>query len=135
MILIDTSAWIAVFRDQSGATAHALRQMVGAEPIATNGFVKMEVLQGASDVADWSRIAAAFAALVDLPPKADLWENAARIYFDLRRGSVTIRSTIDSCIAQTALDYDVELLHADRDFDRIATVRPLKLRRFISGGS
>lgn len=135
MILIDTSVWIAVYRDQSGATAHALRQTVGAEPIATNGFIKMEVLQGASDDADWSRIAAAFATLVDLPSKPDLWENAARIYFDLRRASVTIRSTVDSCIAQTALDYQVELLHADRDFERVATIRPLKLRRFTFGGS
>ena len=136
MILIDTSVWIATYRDPSGATAHALGQLVGSSPIATNGFIRMEVLQGATDDTDWHRIATAFSALVDLPFKPDIWGNAARIYFDLRRLGVTIRSTIDACIAQTALDQQIELIHADRDFDRIFTVRPaLKLRRLVSGGS
>ena len=136
MILIDTSVWIATYRDRSGAVAIALRNLVGSAPIATTGFIRMEVLQGAADDNDWKRIATEMSALVYLPLKTDIWDNAARIYFDLRHVAITISSTIDACIAQTALDHQVELLHFDRDFDHIHTVRPaLKLRRFVTGGS
>ena len=57
---------------------------------------------------DWKRIATEMSALVYLPLKTDIWDNAARIYFDLRHVGITIRSTIDACIAQTALDHKVE---------------------------
>jgi predicted nucleic acid-binding protein len=51
---------------------------------------------------------------------------AARIYFNCRRKGVTIRSTIDCIIAQTAIEYDLLLLHNDRDFDAIAKIVALK---------
>ena len=51
---------------------------------------------------------------------------AARIDFELRRRGKTVRSPIDCCIAQIALDHDVLLLHRDRDFEVIAGVRPLR---------
>ncbi|WP_339367618.1 PIN domain-containing protein [Picosynechococcus sp. NKBG042902] len=57
------------------------------------------------------------------------WQYAARIYYDLRRGGKTVRSTIDCCIAQLALSYDLVLLHQDRDFEIIKRVRALKEHR------
>ena len=55
-----------------------------------------------------------------------VWDCAARIYFDLKQMGRTIRSTLDCCIAQLCLEHEAMLLHNDRDFDAIATVRPLK---------
>jgi predicted nucleic acid-binding protein len=59
-----------------------------------------------------------------LPNELETYENAARMYYDLRRKSITIRSTIDIFIAQTAIYYDLFLLHKDRDFDFIAQNTP-----------
>jgi predicted nucleic acid-binding protein len=61
-----------------------------------------------------------------LDPTTQSWNGAARIYFDLRRTGRTIRKIIDCCIAQIPIEHDLTLLHNDRDFETIATVRPLK---------
>jgi predicted nucleic acid-binding protein len=52
--------------------------------------------------------------------------SAARTYYDLRRLGRTVRSAIDCCIAQAAIDHQALLLHRDRDFDTIAQIRPLR---------
>jgi len=45
------------------------------------------------------------------------------ILYDLRRVGKTVRSAVDCCMAQIAIESDVLLLHRDRDFE-IAAVRP-----------
>ena len=51
---------------------------------------------------------------------------ATRIYSDLRRQGLTVRSTIDCWIAQMVLDADGKLLHSDEDFETIRRVRELR---------
>ncbi|WP_410503742.1 hypothetical protein [Leptolyngbya sp. 7M] len=41
-----------------------------------------------------------------------------------------VRSPIDCCIAQAALEHDLLLIHNDRDFETIAQVRSLQHFRF-----
>ncbi len=40
-----------------------------------------------------------------------------------------LRSAIDCCIAQAAIDHDVLLVHRDRDIETIAENRPLRQAR------
>jgi predicted nucleic acid-binding protein len=47
---------------------------------------------------------------------AEDWHNAARIFYDLRRQGLTVRGTIDCCIAQIAIAHQATLVHNDRDF-------------------
>ena len=55
-------------------------------------------------------------------------EATAELYRRCRAAGVTVSSTIDCLIAQTAIEYDVTLLQSDRDYERIARVEPkLKL--------
>lgn len=65
----------------------------------------------------------------DFEARDETWAGAARIYFDLRRRGLTVGSPIDCCIAQIALEYDVLLLHRDRDFEAIAGVRTFREER------
>jgi len=60
----------------------------------------------------------------------ETWPAAARLFFDLRRKGLTVRSTIDCCIAQLAMEQGLILLHNDRDFDTIASVHPLRHLRW-----
>ena len=53
--------------------------------------------------------------------------SAARIFYDCRRRGITLRGSIDCFVAQLALENDAVLLHNDEDFDRISSVRPLRL--------
>jgi len=59
------------------------------------------------------------------------WSAAARIYFDLRRKGLTVRSPIDCCIAQLALQFDALLIHRDHDFEQISRVRALRERYLL----
>jgi predicted nucleic acid-binding protein len=65
-----------------------------------------------------------------IEPTEDSWQAAARIYYDLRRQGLTVRSSIDCCIAQAALEHNLLLIHNDRDFETIVEVRSLKHLRF-----
>ncbi len=58
------------------------------------------------------------------------WRAAARIYFDLRRQGMTVRSPIDCCIAQIALENRLLLLHNDRVFFVISKIRPLQTKHW-----
>ncbi len=130
MILIDTSVWINVFRDRSGRRARLLSDGVGQQIVATAPVVLCEVLQGALNDAEWTYIHSALAVQEQLKISDQTWIAAARIYFELRRVGKTVRSSIDCCIAQLALENNAELLHCDRDFEVIASIRPLQHRHF-----
>ena len=129
MILIDTTILVDVLRDASGVSAERLLTLLGEEEIAFARFTELEVLMGARDEAEWDGIQRYFQAKAMLEPNPQSWRNSARIYFDLRRTGRTVRSIVDCCIAQIAIERDLTLLHNDRDFETIASVRPLKHQR------
>ena len=126
MILVDTSVWVDVFRDATGAVRDALRRLTDDEAVVLTRFNQLELLQGARDENEWNALAAYLREQDYLEAEADTWRNAARIYFDLRRQGRTVRSPIDCCIAELARRHDALLVHRDRDFVTIAEVRPLR---------
>ena len=125
-ILIDTSVWVDLLRDQTGSIASSVRTIVGDAEIALTRFNQLELLQGASDERDWALLSEYLEVQEYLEANASTWRNAARIYFELRRRGMTVRSLIDCCIAQIALEHRVMLLHKDHDFETIAKMRPLQ---------
>jgi predicted nucleic acid-binding protein len=126
VILIDTSIWVAVFRDRTGGVARRVGDFVANETVATAAVIQCEVLQGTLTEAESLSVSQALNLLEAIPLCDQTWVDAARIYYELRRAGTTIRSTIDCCIAQIALENEALLLHNDRDFEAIATIRPLK---------
>lgn len=129
-VLVDTSVWIAVLRDQTGSASAELSAIVEPDEIALTRFNQIELLQGAANEEEWGLLSAYLDTQVYLDTQLDTWRNAARIFFDLRRRGQTIRSTIDCCIAQIAIDHRVLLLHNDRDFEAVAELRPLSQQRW-----
>ncbi|MEI6362366.1 MAG: PIN domain-containing protein [Actinomycetes bacterium] len=53
------------------------------------------------------------------------YEHAAGLYRHARWSGVTVRRLVDCLIAAVAIDHDVPVLHADRDFDALSRVSPL----------
>jgi len=125
MILVDTSVWVEVLRDKTGKRVQALRERIGADIGVFSRFTQLELLQGARDEGEWSRLDEYLATQYYLDATEDTWREAARIYFDLRRSGITISSPIDCCIAQLAMEAGALLLHQDGDFEKIAGIRPL----------
>jgi predicted nucleic acid-binding protein len=123
VILVDTSVWIDVFRDKSQSNRKTLLAALAGEEVVLTRFTQLELLQGCRDEPEWDLLRSYLDSQDYLEASAATWEDAARIYFDLRRIGLTVRSPIDCCIAQLALKNDVVLFHRDRDFKVIAKAR------------
>ena len=130
MILIDTSVWVEVLRDKSGRIVNVFRERVGEEIIAFSRFTQLELLQGAKNELEWQQLDNYLSTQYYFETTEDTWRDAARIYYELRKSGITINSPIDCCIAQLAIEVQVLLLHRDKDFEKIATIRPLAAERF-----
>jgi predicted nucleic acid-binding protein len=103
-------------------TVHAL--------YTTQALSTIKTLRG-RDEQEWSLLQDYLVGQNYLELSSDGWSDAARIYYDLRRKGLTVRSTIDCCIAQTAIYHQAVLVHNDRDFETIAQVRSLQHLRFL----
>ena len=128
-VLIDTSVWVNLLRDATGSVARRVAMIVGDGEVALTRFTQMELLQGAADDREWGTLSDYLDGQTYLEAGNDTWRDSARIFYDLRRRGVTVRSPIDCCIAQMAIEHHALLLHADRDFEAIAVIRPLRLSR------
>ena len=132
MILIDTSIWIRVFRDKQGLEAQRIQEWINGRKIVLTRFIQLELLQGCRDEKEWQLLSSYLEGQTYIEPKSSTWQAAARLYFDLRRQGLTVRSPIDCCIAQIALENSLILLHDDKDYLVIAKIRPLIMQHWQS---
>jgi len=125
MILIDTSVWIKIFKDKSGIEAERVQNWLDGRDVVLTRFNQLELLQGCRDDKEWLLLSSHLEDQTYIDVSESTWQAAARIYFELRRLGLTVRSPIDCCIAQIALENKLLLLHNDRDFSVINQIRPL----------
>lgn len=125
MILIDTSVWILIFKDKSGTEAEKVQTWLDGREVVLTRFNQLELLQGCRDEKEWLLLSSHLEDQTYIEATVLTWQAAARIYFDLRRQGLTVRSPIDCCIAQLALENDLLILHNDKDFTVINQIRPL----------
>jgi len=129
VILVDTSVLIDFFK---GAKTEGSRKFESVLqrgiPFGINSFILQEVLQGAASEKEFSLLKKYLSTqrFYDLKDPVDSFINAARLYMACRKKGITIRSTIDCLIAETALEHDLLLLHSDNDYNAMAKVIPLK---------
>jgi predicted nucleic acid-binding protein len=129
VILVDTSVWIDFFR---GATTPAVERFVALVDddtgIAITDVILTEILQGLRTEADVRRVERRLAPFEILClDELDDFRRAAALYRAARRKGITIRRTLDCLIASVCIREDVALLHADADFDRLASCSTLRL--------
>lgn len=125
MLLVDTSAWIEVFRRPGRIT---LDDMVDdRDRIVTCLPVIQEVLQGFDDERAFqiARIAMYALPCVESPLTSPLIDSAVDIYRRARRGGVTVRSSVDCLVAACATRHRLTVIHRDRDYGHLARIVPL----------
>ena len=128
-MLIDTSVLIDLLRRKDAETVRRFRRVVGRRAYAITRFSQIELLQGSKDEAEWSDLEDYLENQDYAEAGQETWRNAARTYFELRRSGKTVRSVLDCCIAEIAIEHRLTLVHNDRDFTAIAAARPLKARQ------
>jgi predicted nucleic acid-binding protein len=128
VVLVDTSVWIELFRK---APRTPFDQFVDFDDVVTCLPVVQEVLQGFRDERAFHLARDAMHALpvVESPLSREVFDEAVGFYRAARRAGLTVRSGVDCLIAACAVRHGLELLHHDRDYDVIARVSPLRVRR------
>lgn len=127
MYLVDTSVWIDYIQGRDTESVSFLDELL-KNPLAVGitDLIYMEILQGAKDQKSLDQLCRYFSGqrfyrFTDPEPSHAC---AAQIYFDCRRQGVTVRSTLDCLIAQSAIEHELILLHHDRDFKQMAEIVP-----------
>jgi len=128
LTLVDSSAWVELFRDTGSRTGSRLRELLAStEELATSEPVELELLVGTRHPRQVRRIRSALAACRHLPIRGGDWRDAASIYLTCRRAGTTPRNLIDCMLVAVAIRAEVPILAQDRDFERIAAHVPLQL--------
>jgi predicted nucleic acid-binding protein len=123
--LVDTSVWIDFFRASNSPAVERLTQVLHAGiEVGLSTTILQEILQGTADEQQFVRFRSYFETQPIYVPRdpVQMAISAARLYFDCRRQGITVRSSNDCLIAQTALEHRLILLHQDEDFRRIGKV-------------
>ncbi|HLI42338.1 MAG TPA: PIN domain-containing protein [Streptosporangiaceae bacterium] len=124
----------AAARAADDAVAQQLAQLPGDLFVCPVG--ELEQLYSARSASDYDRLKASLRAsfeTIEAPP--GLLGRALRLQQDLaHHHGMWHRTPIpDLLIAETALHHGLGVVHLDRDYDRIAEVRPLTVRRLRQG--
>jgi predicted nucleic acid-binding protein len=128
VILVDTSVWIEVFRRRDPLDLEATAPW---EEVVTCLPMVQEVLRGFQDERAFRTAREAMRALpaVESPLSESVFLEAVGLYRTARTTGVTVRSATDCPIAACALRHDLEVLHRDRDFERLARISALRQRQ------
>lgn len=127
MIVVNSSVWIAHFRNEACPAVASLRNENPSD-IVVGDLVLLECLQGARDERHAAQIESTLTAFTLEPMlSAQLALDAARNYRSLRALGLTPRKTIDVIVATFCIKHGYRLLHQDRDFDPMAAHLGLKV--------
>jgi predicted nucleic acid-binding protein len=129
VIVVDTSVWIDVLNGVDSPRAlQAVALIEGGEPVALTDVVMTEVLQGLRSDREAQLVERR---LRDFPvlrlQRLDDFVLAAELYRTARGQGMTIRRTLDCLIAAPCVRTGAPILHADADFDRLASCTPLRV--------
>jgi predicted nucleic acid-binding protein len=128
MYLVDTSVLIDFLKGVDTVKSRKFEEILQVQiPFAISVFTYQEVLQGARDTKEYDKLNNYLSTQNIIYPEKDCYEKAAKLFFTCRKSGITIRSTIDTLIATTAIKNNLILLHSDKDFDNMAGVVGLRV--------
>jgi predicted nucleic acid-binding protein len=129
VIVVDTSVWIDVLRGRATRQAQRCVELIeGGEPVALTDVIFTEILQGVPSQNEALLVERHLRAFPILRLQGlEDFALAAELYRISRAQGVTIRKTLDCLIAVPCVRTGAPLLHADADFDRLASCSSLRV--------
>lgn len=120
MIVVDSSVWISHFADVPHPEVLTLRAIRRPSQILMSELILLEVLSGARSDAMASYIESELG-LFDSTAMLErsITLRAAANYRRLRALGITLRKTVDLIIGTYCIEHEHQLLHRDRDFDKM----------------
>ncbi|MBS4028953.1 MAG: PIN domain nuclease [Ignavibacteriales bacterium] len=131
MILCDSSIWIRYFRKSKEPIVEAFVKLLLNDEVCINEYVYIEILQGCRNEEQFLSLKKFLRSIPMFERKGlETVEKAITIYRTCSAKSPRISKTIDTLIAATALENNLELFHLDKEFDVIAEYFPLKIYKW-----
>lgn len=129
MIVVDTSVWIDVLAERdSEAALRCVALIEAGQPVALTDVIYTELLQGVRSDREATLLDGHLRCFPILRlGTLDDFALAAELYRRARSRGVTIRKTLDCMIAAPCVRTNAPLLHADADFDRLASCTDLRI--------
>ena len=134
-VLLDTSVWSLALRrkdPKDGSEEQELRELVREGRIVVMGAIRQEILSGIRAKPQFERIRRQLRAFDDILLGYEDHEEAASCFNRCREVGIQ-GGSIDFLICAVALRRKLPVFTRDRDFERYATVLPLKLHRVRAG--
>jgi predicted nucleic acid-binding protein len=125
MIVVDTSVWVAAFRDSKSPEARTLAALLDADEVALPMPVRVELLSGASR-RDLPRLRRALSALPVLYPSDETWQ-LLDTWIDRTAAAGDHFGIGDLLIAALASDIGALIWSLDGDFKRLEQLRLIHL--------
>jgi predicted nucleic acid-binding protein len=126
-MIADSSAWVEYLRATGSPQHMRLKQAISRrQRVFMLDVIYQEVLQGAGSVGQYIQLQTRLDNVSSWEPEdsREIASQAAMLYARCRWQGFTIRSPNDCLIAVSAIEAGEPLLHADRDFERIAEIEP-----------
>lgn len=126
--IVDTSVWVDYFNAIIDERTDATERFVHKNQILMLPIIIQEVLQGIKNEKSFELVKYLFLSQqYVLYDQVEMAVAAASLYRNLKSKGVTIRKPNDCLIAAICIQYNIELLHKDKDFDNIAKYSSLRI--------
>jgi predicted nucleic acid-binding protein len=120
-ILVDTSVWIAFFRNTT-PHAEALAQVLKQGRAVTTGIVKAELIQGVKNTDEGQRVLVVLDAVESIEITERLWLNAGWLAYEMRKKGSIIPLT-DAAMGASAIAHGLPLYTLDKHFEAMPGLR------------
>ncbi len=125
-VLIDTSVWIAYFRNTSAEVGERVEAMMSEAEICVPKIVLAELLQGSKSEREIGTIESFFGAITIVDQGERSWLSAGRLAYQLKRKGKTV-NLADCYIAIIAQEQGCRVFTLDEHFKEIQKVTDIAL--------
>lgn len=138
-VLVDTDVWSESLRKREGKPSDhvlELRNLIQEGRVQLIGFIRMEVLSGIREKAQFDRLHSSLKAFPDKTLSEELFVMAAR-FFNLCRSKGIQGSNYDFLLCACSVSWRMPILSKDKDFQQYKKHLPIELlhpRLFKHGG-
>ncbi len=130
LVFFDTSIWVRYLRPRGAEMLKvAAREAIEQDRVAMCAVVRTELLIGARDPAAYALLIELLAGVRDVPISEDVWTEATRLGFEMRKQGVLIPLP-DLLIAVSAIRSGRVLWHVDAGYERIRHLSSLRTRHW-----
>ncbi|MDQ6904605.1 MAG: PIN domain-containing protein [Bacteroidota bacterium] len=129
--IVDTSTWINYYNAVEDENSELVNKLIDDDEIIILPVILQETLQGIrkDNVFDLTKDLLLSYHYLNIDPVYSAIR-AAELYRFLRKKGLTIRKPNDCLIAASCIEFNIPLLHNDKDFDNIAKHTSLKIYKY-----